>query len=111
MPQKNNGNGTALKLIERQARLLARENRFAEPAITRVFWFPDEAEVRMIELDENVPSSLDGEVHPFYFRASPEDDLPAPTAVALIHPNEYRKLTVPQEWGDWNQAIEIEERP
>src|SRR6266508_2541493 len=94
-------------IIEQQARLLAVDNRQAEPDIARVFWFPDIQEVRLVELTDQVPESLDREVHPFYFRASPDDNLPAPSGIAMIRANEFGKLRLPAGWGDWNDAVEL----
>jgi hypothetical protein len=105
---QTNGNHVGRAEIERQARLLARENRLAEPAITKVYWFPDGEEVRLLELDGTVPASQDKRVHPYYFQPSPQDELPAPTAVALINPDEDGKVELPAAWGEWKDAIEIE---
>jgi hypothetical protein len=58
-------------LVQAQARLLAADNRKAEPDISRIFWFPDGEEVRLIEVTEQIPISSEGEVIPFYFRAAP----------------------------------------
>lgn len=94
-------------VIEQQARLLAADNRQAEPDITGIFWFPDDQEVRLVELTDQVPQSLDGEVHPFYFRPSVQDNLPVPTAVAMIRADEFGRLRLPANWGDWGDAIEL----
>jgi len=94
-------------VIEQQARLLAADNRQAEPDIIRVFWFPADHEVRLVELIDQVPQSLDGELHPFYFRPSAQDNLPAPTAIAMIRVNEFGRLTLPADWGDWSDAVEL----
>jgi hypothetical protein len=106
----NNGNGHQLhnKEIERQARLLAREARHADPAISRIFWFPDEQEVRLVEIDDTVPPNHDKKIHPFFFRPSPQDDLPSPSATALIRPEEVRQIDLPSAWGNWDDGIEIE---
>ncbi|MEP0842044.1 MAG: hypothetical protein HRF43_04955 [Phycisphaerae bacterium] len=94
-------------VIERQARLLAVDNRAAEPDIQKIYWFPHDREVRLVELTDQVPQSLDGAVHPFYFRASERDDLAAPSAIAMIRSDEYGVLTLPAEWGDWSDAVEL----
>ncbi len=94
-------------VVERQAKLLAVDNRKAEPDIARVFWFPDDREVRLLELTEEVPETTDGEVHPFYFPASPQDDLPLPSAMAMIRAEEFGKLKLPPEWGTWDDAVEL----
>ncbi|HVX86691.1 MAG TPA: hypothetical protein VH253_18050 [Phycisphaerae bacterium] len=105
---QTNGNHVGLAEIERQARLLAKENRQAEPAITKVYWFPDEHEVRLVEVDTTMPPSGDGLVHPFFFRPSPQDDLPSPSGVALISPEEDRRAELPEGWGSWEDARELE---
>ncbi len=94
-------------VIEQQARLLAVDNRRAEPDISRVLWFPDDQEVRLIELTDQVPQTMDDEVHPFYFRASALDNLPAPSAIAMIRVNEFGRLRLPVGWGEWNDAVEL----
>ncbi len=84
--------------IKKQARSLAEENRKADPAIEKVYWFPDGGEVRLVELSEEVPESEDGVLHPFYFQCSPQDNLPAPSGIAIIRPEEFRKLEMPDGW-------------
>lgn len=61
----------------------------------------------MIEVTEQVPQNLDGEAHPFYFRASPQDNLPAPSAIAMIRADEVGRLRLFADWGDWNDAIDL----
>jgi hypothetical protein len=95
------------EVIERQAKMLAADNRRAEPGIVRVYWFPDEVEVRLVELLPTVPPSGD-RVVPFHFRPRSTDDLPAPSGIALIRPEEFGMLPLPSGWGRWEDAIEIE---
>jgi hypothetical protein len=98
----------SIELVERQAKYLADENRKAEPDIETVYWFPDEEEVRLIELTPIIPISGDGWVHPFYFQPSPPDDLPAPSGIAMIRPEEFGRLKLPEDWGGWERAILLE---
>jgi len=93
--------------IRRQAELLAKENREADPGIDKVFWFPDTNEVRLVETSLEVPRADDGLVHPFYFAPAPQDQLPAPSAIALIRPEEVRQARLPEGWGDWPDAVEL----
>lgn len=93
--------------IRHQAIRLAGETLRADPAIRKIYWFPDENEVRLIELEENCPSSQSGEVEPFYFEASPEDGLIFPSGVAMIRPEEYGRLNPPEGWGNWDDAQEL----
>lgn len=95
------------EIVERQARMLAKDNREAEPDISDIYWFPHDDEVRLVELTPAIPASGDGRVHPFYFRSSPSDNLPAPSGIALIRPEEYRSLQTPKDWGDWDAAVRI----
>ena len=93
--------------IQKQAQLLAEDNRRAEPDVTRIFWFPAEEEVRLLELTEQVPRSSEGEVLPFYFRPAPRHNLPAPSAIAMIRADEFGKLRLPTGWGNWSDAVEL----
>lgn len=99
----------ALEDVKRQAVYLARENRASDPSIRRVFWFPDENEVRLVEVYEDLPEQVGERISPFYFRPSPADDLPYPSGVALIGPGEVRRAELPVEWGQWDAAEELGE--
>ncbi|RJP40529.1 MAG: hypothetical protein C4547_02680 [Phycisphaerales bacterium] len=93
--------------IRQQAEFPAVENRQADPAIQKVYWFPHAMEVRLVETSPDVPSSEDLTVHPFYFRPAPQDRLPAPSAIALIRPEEAHRTRLPDGWGGWNDAVEL----
>ena len=94
-------------VAEKQARFLAVDNRQADPDITKIFWFPDDNDVRLVELSDEVPVNFDDELHPFYFRPSPDDDLPLPSAMAIIRSDEFGKLKLPAGWGDWSDDVEL----
>jgi hypothetical protein len=98
---------TSNPAIKQQARFLAEENRKAEPDIGKVYWFPHDQEVRLVELSKIMPASQENELHPFYFNASPEDGLPAPSGVTIIRPEEFGKLKLPPDWCDWSEAVEL----
>jgi hypothetical protein len=95
--------------IKDQAKRLAKANRESEPTISDVYWFPDDHEVRLVEVDTAVPRSPDGKVHPFRFRPSPGNDLPAPSDVAIISPEEVKKADLPEGWGTWDNGEKLEE--
>jgi len=95
-------------VIERQAKILAKDNREFEPEITAVYWFPDDDEVRLVEVIPSVPVSPDKVLHPFFFRPSPEDDLPSRSGIALIAPEEEGQIILPGDWGSWSDAIKLE---
>ena len=96
----------ALDEIRKQAEFLARDNQEAEPSIQAVYWFPDEREVRLVELTPVIPRNEDDRLHPGYFPPSPEDSLPAPTRVAMIRPAEWRQLHLPRGWS-YDSAVLI----
>lgn len=84
----------------------AQESVEAEPSISDVYWFPADDEIRLVEVDEQtVPSDC---VAPFYFRPTPEDGIPVYCAIALIRPEEVRKLELPEGWGSWDDAEKID---
>lgn len=93
--------------LRKQAEVLATENRKADPCIERVFWFRHTDEIRLVETTAEVPQSDDSEVHPYYFPPSPEGDLTAPSAVALIRPDEVGHVRLPDGWGGWDDAVEL----
>lgn len=92
--------------IRKQAEMLARENRESDPEISRIYWFPSDEQIRLVELHESIPPSGDA-VHPFYFHPSPRDGLTAPSGIALIRPSEYKTIKLPEGWGEWENAEEI----
>lgn len=94
-------------VIEQQAKHLAKENRESNPDISRIYWFPDEQEVRLLEITQQVPVCTEGEVQPFYFRPAPQHNLPAPSGIAMIRDEQFGKLRLPPHWGDWTDAVEL----
>ncbi len=98
----------SVKLVEAQARRLALDNMKAEPGIKKVYWFPSEKEIRLVELDENMIPALSGRVEPFYFRPSPQDGFTFPFGIAIIQIKEFGKLKLPRGWGKWDDAMELE---
>ncbi|MFW5857449.1 MAG: hypothetical protein ACOCX4_06190 [Planctomycetota bacterium] len=98
----------APEAIRKQALRLARENMRAEPGIEAVYWVPDGTEVRLIEVESNTVKTLSERVEPFYFDPSPSEELTAPSGVAVIRPEEFRKLELPEGWGDWDDVEKLE---
>jgi hypothetical protein len=95
--------------VEEQAKLLAAEHRKSDPDIQEIYWFPDDQEVRLVEISTMIPQSTEARLQPFYFRPSPADNLPVPSGIALIRPDEFGKLQLPKKWGDWKTAVRIAE--
>lgn len=101
-------NGTSRDTIREQAKILAIESKKSEPNIAKVYWFPHDSEVHLIQLDDKAVTTLSGEVEPFYFDPSPEDNITVPSGIAIIRSDEYGKLTLPKGWGDWKDGQELE---
>lgn len=90
--------------VKKEALRLALENKRAEPRIQAFYWFPDATEVRLIEIEPNtIPSEF---VEPFYFNST--SDFPAPSGIAIIRPEEFRKAKLPEDWGTWDNAEPLE---
>ena len=94
-----------IEFIRTQAEVLATENKRAEPNIQSIFWFKDANEIRLIEVEDVVRPSESGIVEPFYFDAS--NAVQAPSAIAIIRSDEYKKISLPPEWGDWDSAEKL----
>jgi hypothetical protein len=95
------GNG-----LRQEAKRLAEEAKQLDPDIQKIFWFPHQHEVRLIEIDENTVASGTGAVEPFYFDSTDSD--PIPSGVAVIRPEEFGKLKMPEGWGEWSDGEEIQ---
>jgi hypothetical protein len=95
--------------IEKAAKRLAEANARSEASISRIYLFPDQKQIRLVEVDEETIRTTDDTVRPFYF--NPIEDIPDPSGVALIHPDEERVKELPEEWNvDWSKAKLIYER-
>ena len=94
--------------IQKQAIVLAEEARRTDPNIIKFFRFPDENEVRLVEVATDMqPSSPDGEVQPSYFPPASKHNMPALSGVALIRDGEQGVLRLPAGWGGWDVAVEL----
>ena len=96
-----------MKDIKTCAKELAQHHVESEPGIKAIFLFPNNNEIRLIEVDESIGFS--GEVvAPFYFAPDPLGGIDFPSSVALIHPEEKGKISLPEEWRtNWNEAEKI----
>ena len=94
--------------VEQGARALAADNRQSDPALQGILWFPADDQIRLVLLTAEVPAAGDDpDVHPFYFRPSPEHGLTFNSAIAMIRPDERGKLRLPPSWGAWQDAVEL----
>jgi hypothetical protein len=74
--------------------------------VTKVIWFPHESQVRLVEVDPTVRVSPDYRVCPFYVM-----DEGVEAGIALIHPDEERKLVLPDGWGTWDDGVYLYGEP
>lgn len=92
--------------IRQQAEKLALEIKETHSSVEKIYWFPDNSELRIIEIDTNTVQSPTREVEPFYFDSTAS--LPVPSGIAIIRPEEYGNLRLPEDWGDWKDGQELE---
>ena len=97
-----------LNKIREQALKLAKQDKLAEPNIQSVYWFPDENEIRIIELEKEFIASGSGSVEPYYFSPSLDEGITLPSGIAVIRSDEFRQLHLPKNWGTWDKAEELE---
>ncbi len=94
------------KTLREVAEDLVKAHRKIDPSMSRAFFVddPSHREVRLIEVTEEVPDVEDGLVVPIPVGARPDKGVPYPSAVVLLHPDEYKrfskgKLWLPDDWG------------
>jgi hypothetical protein len=107
-PRPHRRNAAMTASIEQAARELAEANALSEESMVRIYWFPHEKEVRLIEVMELTVPSDDGLVQPFYLR--PTGDYPYNLGIALIRPEEDRRDKLPESWGSWDDAVVVFEK-
>jgi hypothetical protein len=91
--------------IRETAEMLADSNLESEPNLKRIYLFPSDKEIRLVEVDDTaVPSQADSVLTPFYFGASPSLGISYRSAIALIRPEDEQRIKLPKEWGDWSSA-------
>lgn len=95
--------------IEAAARRLAEANAKSEASISKIYWFPDQKQIRLVEVDLESIKSSDSTIRPFYF--NPVEEVPYPSGIALIHPDEEGRKELPREWKvTWSDGKLLFER-
>lgn len=93
------------KSVREVASYVAERHVRVAPEIREIFLFPSHDEIRLIEIDPTtLPSS---EITPYYFNPDPVNGVPYISAVALIRPEEKKRLLPPKEWGTWQDGEKI----
>lgn len=91
--------------MREQAEKLAHEIVQTHSSVQRIIWFPDSSELRIIEIDTNTIASPTREIEPFYFDSTAS--VPVPSGIGIIRPEEYGDLVLPQDWGSWDDGLEL----
>lgn len=103
------GTDKAMRIIQDDiasaAQRLAEANHEAEPHIEKIYLFPSDQEIRLVEVDPTTPPS--DEVEPFYFEPDLAGGIPFRSAIALIRPDEESRIKLPRGWGSWSAARQI----
>lgn len=94
--------------IKEAAQRLAEANASSVNSLMKIYLFPHEQEIRLLEIDSATIES--DEVTPFSFSSDNENGIPFPSSIAVILPHEFGKLPLPKEWGEWSSAELIWER-
>ena len=98
---------TEKEKMREQAELMAKDSKSSDPDVIKIYWFPHDKEVHIIEISDNTAPSGTA-VSPFYFGPVPEEGLTEPSGIAIIKPEEYGKLELPPDWGTWDDGVELE---
>ena len=82
---------------------LAAAHQKEDPATSDVFLAKGEEEVRLVEISKSVGNT--GEVLPFRFGPRVDQDIPYPSVIVVLSPEEWQlvkdgKLKLPDGWGD-----------
>ncbi len=93
--------------VEQQARAMAADHLKNDKDIAEVYWFPSTKEVRLIEVQNNVPKNDECAIQPFYFPASVNSGRKWSSAIDIIRPEEFGKLKLPKAWGHWKKAVKL----
>ena len=97
----------SMQAVRKEAETLAKANRDADPEIEAVYFFPDDAEIRLVEVARDALPTDSDTVEPFYFAPSPADGLHFTSAIALIRREDVHALRLPPGWGTWGDAQKL----
>jgi hypothetical protein len=88
---------------------IARENAEDNTEISEIWLFPDDREVRLIEIDETaMPYPPDANrISAYSFPPYPGTRSPFRFAVAVIRSEDKKRLDPPRGWGTWDDAEKI----
>ena len=76
-----------------------------------VYWFPDDREMRVLVTATDMDPSPDGRTGASRFGSDPEEPDDVAEVISVIRPEEFGNLELPPQWGTWQDAILMPERP
>jgi hypothetical protein len=101
-----------MRSVDEVAKNLATAHKQADPDIREIYLIEDPTgkEIRLVEVSTSV--GFTGSIMPFRFAARPDLDLPYPSVVILLSPEEKdlldrRELDLPDAWGPSPQLVPI----
>lgn len=103
--------------IREAAERLARFHREADPGVVKIIWFPNDREVRLVDVDETAaPHESEGRIVPYLFGADAAVGVPFPSGVAVVTPGDL-SLPPPEGWGSgweegeviWAKRVEVDD--
>jgi len=102
-----------MKSVDEVAKNLATAHKKADPDIRQIYLIEDPTgkEIRLVEVSTSV--GFTGSIMPFRFAARPDLDVPYPSVVILLSPEEKdlldrRELELPDAWGPSPRLVPIE---
>lgn len=103
---------TFMKSVDEVAKSLATAHKKADPDIMQIYLIEDPTgkEVRLVEVSTSV--GFTGAIMPFRFAARPDLDVPYPSVVILLSPEEKdlldrSELELPGSWGPSPRLVPI----
>ena len=93
--------GTSNDAITDVARKLAEAHRKADPETLAIYLSRDPEEIRLVEVSNEILTTW--AVLPIGFDADPDEDIPYPSKIVLLSPEEWDevnrgKLPLPESW-------------
>lgn len=90
------------------ARKLVRWHRKADPQLKRIFLYPHNRQIRLLEVSEGSPST--GKLYPFTFAPDEEHGISFPLVLIEVSPQEAHliesgKLKLPRGWGSSRELL------
>src|SRR5690606_33183740 len=95
------------RAVRELAESLAAFHADSDSAGERIYWFPSEEAVRLIDIVPTAMPHDPGALHPYFFGARPKDGITLPSALVVITPEDVATATPPDGWGSWADAVLI----